>query len=111
MLHIIFWENIYYSRTDSKKMLVFWHIAPRILVELVRRFQGAFCLCHWGSLMMEAEAPRKRQSVSDYTAQHITEYGHHIRLCENLKSHLHSVYLKYIDINLYIRTVTTYVFV
>jgi hypothetical protein len=37
----------------NRKTAVFWDVAPCSLVEIDRRFRGAYCL-HQGSLMMEA---------------------------------------------------------
>jgi hypothetical protein len=36
------------------KIAVFWVVAPCNLVEVYRRFRGACCLHHQGTLMMEA---------------------------------------------------------
>jgi hypothetical protein len=40
-------------RAGSMKMIAFWDIAPYSLVEVGRRFRGAFCLHHQRALMME----------------------------------------------------------
>jgi hypothetical protein len=38
----------------SMKMTVFWNVAPCSLVEIDRRFRGAYYLHHQGALIMEA---------------------------------------------------------
>jgi hypothetical protein len=40
--------------TASMKMTAFWDIVPCSLVEVDRRFRGAYCLHHQIALLMEA---------------------------------------------------------
>jgi hypothetical protein len=75
-------------------MAVFWDVAPCSLVEVYRRFRGAYCL-HLQvviTLMMEA-ASTFETSINFYqtTRCNIPEDGNlHARSLENLKSHLYS---------------------
>jgi hypothetical protein len=65
------------------KMAVFWDIAPCSLVEVYRRFRGAFCLHHQGdesliTLMMEA-ASTCETSVNFYqTTRRINPEDSHL---------------------------------
>jgi hypothetical protein len=53
------------------KMTVFWDIAPYILIEIDRRFRGAFCL------MMEAvNTSEKSVNFYETTRRTIPEDGH-----------------------------------
>jgi hypothetical protein len=75
---------------QQKKMAVFWFVAPCSLVEVYRRFRGAYCLHHECSiaLMMEA-ASTSEMSVNFYqtTRCNKPEESHlHTRRRENLKS-------------------------
>jgi hypothetical protein len=78
LYHSQVWNSKYIVRFEvltaaSMKMTVFWYIAPCSLVEIDRRFRGAYCLHNQGS------APTRRN---------IPEGCHvHTRCRENLKSH------------------------
>jgi hypothetical protein len=61
-------------------MTAFWDIAPCNLIEVDRRFRGAYCLHHHGD-------HRLFQLLRDYTAQIPQDCQLHTRRRENLKSH------------------------
>jgi hypothetical protein len=74
-------------------MTVFWVVAPCSLLQVYRRFRGAFCLRHQGdeyARVMEA-ARTSETSVNFYqtTRRNNPEDSHlHTRRPENLKFHL-----------------------
>jgi hypothetical protein len=53
--------------TTTMKMVIFWVVVPCSLVEIDRRFRGAYrlqCQVVSTALMMEAVTPLKRRSIS-----------------------------------------------
>jgi hypothetical protein len=78
---------------ETKKMTVFWYVAPCSLLEIDRRFRGAYCFHHQGdkiALMIEAVNTSKTlANLYETTRCNIPEDGNfHTRRHENLKSHL-----------------------
>jgi hypothetical protein len=55
LLHIAWcWKGIQVFAVVSVKMTAFWNVAPCSLVEIDRRFRGAYCLHHQIALVIEA---------------------------------------------------------
>jgi hypothetical protein len=70
-------------------IIVFWDVLPcKIIVD--RRFGGAYCLHHQGSLMMEAVCTSETSVDNHFTWQYIPEDNSepHTRRRENLTSHM-----------------------
>jgi hypothetical protein len=68
----------------------FWHVTPCSLIDIGRRFRGAYCLHHQDDEMMETVSSSET-SVNIYqtTRCSIPEDSRlHTRRRENLKSHL-----------------------
>jgi hypothetical protein len=61
------WQNL----VRTLKLTGFWHVAPRSLVEVDRRFRGVYCLYHHDALMMGAETchlhTRRREKLKPHT--------------------------------------------
>jgi hypothetical protein len=51
-------------------MTVFWDVAPCSLVEIDRRFSGAYCLHHQDDGIDSKHLQNFRQFLQDYTVQH-----------------------------------------
>jgi hypothetical protein len=63
---------------DEKKMTVFWIVEPCSLVQVYRRFRGAYCLYHQD----DQEVNTSEMSVNFYqtTRRNIREDGH-VHIC------------------------------
>jgi hypothetical protein len=63
-LRTLLWLRFQVFTAARMKITVFWDLVPCSIVEIDRRFRGAYCFHHHGALMM-ARCPR-RQSSSCY---------------------------------------------
>jgi hypothetical protein len=62
----------------SMKMTPFWEIVPGSLVEVDQRFTDAYCLNHWGFLMMEAVCTFETSVYFNKTMQHFFAKSYHV---------------------------------
>jgi hypothetical protein len=64
------------------KMAVFLDVAPCSLVEIDRRFRGAYCLHHQGGLVVTAVSLSEMPVNLYQTARRINPNGSHLLLTE-----------------------------